>query len=214
MDGGVWHGPTKKLNHAGNSMPLSMHFAGLCSTPRCMAELAWLRRHAGMGAHAQQHATEGHDAPTAAFTPSDLLLGLPDLACQALIQRLVASGSRKLTELMTLCRSARQLVMLHAPRIKYTPAGAPVSVGATHADLHAAATRSAGSLELVLDFYGAPEGAAVGFLQQAAQLGNTGGKQGWSAVTKLTMSISLSVSELDQIVVLCGVGLTIRMLKP
>jgi hypothetical protein len=133
------------------------------------------------GAAGEQHAAAVPHAPAdPPFDPAGLLTGLPDLACQTLVQCLVSSGSIKLAELMTLSKASRQLVLQHAPKIVYTPAA-----GRSHAELHAAATRRSGDLQLVLDFNDAPaEGAAL--LLQAALLRGVDGARGWTAVKELT----------------------------
>lgn len=160
----------------------------------------------------QESGGEGCDA---LFQPSSLLTGLPSLACVQLLQALVASGSRQLTELMTACKATRSMVVQHAPRIRFTEHGPSQVASMAHAALHAAATRSGCDLELVFNFQGVT-GRASALLSAAATQGispsNAGAGspagRGCCAVHSLTIKVGrrgkrctickLSVSELHK----------------
>lgn len=115
------------------------------------------------------------------FEQSSLLTGLPSLASQHLIKALVASGSRQLTELMTLCKGTRDMVLQHAPSIQFTEAGSSQDASAAHVALHAAATRKSGDLHLALRC------GNVGALLSSAMQQPDGG--GWSAVRELYIQV-------------------------
>jgi hypothetical protein len=93
--------------------------------------------------------------------PSKLLLGLPGLACECLLQHLVAAGSKKLVELMRCSRVTRALVLQHAHNMRYKP-GRRVN----HATLHAAASRNT-DLGLILDLTNSTEDALAQLLLEA-----------------------------------------------
>jgi hypothetical protein len=93
------------------------------------------------------HAGAGGDDP-APIDPSQLLLGLPDLAVQCLVAHLAASDSVALVALLRASKESRALVVAHAPRATYTLSAGSGRMG--RATLHAMAGRAGGDLELAL----------------------------------------------------------------
>lgn len=102
-----------------------------------------------------------HGAPH--LDPSQMLLGLPDIACQSVLQHLVSSGSKGIKELMTASKATRNLVLQHAHRITYTPMG-----HCNHNALHQAAGRKCGTLCLRLDLQQCAADEVTALFEQAA----------------------------------------------
>jgi hypothetical protein len=128
---------------------------------------------------------------------AQLLLGLPDLAGQTLVNSLVAARRWRLKELMMTHPDARQLVARHARRATYRLGSSNRACASSHATLHAMCGRSE-DLDLTLHFSGTRlvEGRLelVVLLGQAAQGGKAEGGHaaagGWRAVRTLTFEVS------------------------
>jgi hypothetical protein len=122
----------------------------------------------------------------AAVDNGQLLLGLPGPACQTLVDQLVKSGSRRLVELMQLCRETRTLVLTHARTIKVLVQGT-----SNHAALHQAASRMGMDLEVYIDFTGCEEEEVERLLIEAST-SHTANGRGWTGVKELTVEVSIS----------------------
>jgi hypothetical protein len=113
-----------------------------------------------------------------------LLLGLPNLACQMLIQHLLDRGSSRLVELMCTSRQTRELVLQYAPKIMYK------RVARNNSDLHKAACRH-GQLRLELDAHGWNEDQVRQLLTEAMVLHPEfgDGKHAWRSVKELELLV-------------------------
>lgn len=114
--------------------------------------------------------------------PGHLLLGLPSIAWQCLIETLLDIDCAGLAQLLRCSKLTRQLVLQHAPAITYCPRD-----GQNDDEVHQVATRRT-DLALTLDF-GALESRqrAEELLQRAALSKGPQGCSGWSAVTRLNI---------------------------